>query len=102
MKSIEELDVSHDLEQQGVSGISIEGNTIVVIHNQVPIRFDIIQASWFKTIKGFQSVAKDFITDKKLIQAIIVDLNKNYSTIIGMRNTQTTNERRSDHNYCAH
>jgi len=54
--------------------------SVVVIFNNIPIIFN-IEKSWVKTIEGFESCAEYYIKDRSLIQAIIINLDKNIDKI---------------------
>ena len=80
-----ELEISKELQFKGISRITIEGNTIVVEYDNLPIRFDIHKDSWQKTISNFEKISKDVIKTE-LIQPIITVMSKNWLTIIENQN----------------
>jgi hypothetical protein len=77
LQSIIQFDVPIELRQRGVSAAAKEGKTILIVYNDIPIRFD-IEKTWLKTAESFQNQSKPYITDDKLIQSIIFYLSNNW------------------------
>ena len=96
MLPIHEITVSDKLMQHGVSRIAIEGSTIVVMHNNMPIRFDIDRnKNWSKTIENFEKASKGIVIDQETKQAIIFCLSDNWMNLHNINcrgdNSETTN-----------
>lgn len=83
--------ISSSLQEQGISEIRRECETIVVVYNNIHIRFD-IQKSWSKTIDRFQIASKPYIKDKILLQSVIFCLSENWLKL----QTQRTEEHSVD------
>ena len=80
MQSIIEFEIPNELKERGICTLQKEGKTIVVVYNDILIRFD-IQKTWSKTVESFQNASKPYITDKELIQSIILCLSQNWLMI---------------------
>ena len=72
-----EFDLSEQLREKGITRISKENSTIVVVYNDKPIRFTIYE-DYDKIIKLFEKSSKYLIQDKVLKQQIILLISSNW------------------------
>src|SRR5919197_177539 len=98
MLPVQEITVPEKLMQHGVAKIVIEGSTIVIMYNKMPIRFDIDKnKKWFKTIENFEKASKGIIADDETKQAIIFCLSDNWMNLqdVAPRTDTSNNHQRS-------
>ena len=77
MQSSREFPVPEELRARRVERIVKEKDTLVVVYEGKPIRFD-IESRWAKTVMNFEKASKGVIKDVSLKQAIILYLSASW------------------------
>lgn len=86
IQPLREIDVSSTPSSRGIQRTGIEGKTVVVAYNELPIRFQINQESWLTTVEGFKINAEQIIKDKETVDSTILCLSRIWFKIVGLDN----------------
>lgn len=78
MLRVTEFIVPEELRKKGVSRIAKEASTIMIQHDNKPIRFDIDNKKWSKTMENFYASAKGLIDQQETKQAIAFYLSEQW------------------------
>jgi hypothetical protein len=91
MQSTREFPVPDELRARGVESISKQRETLVVVYEGKPIRFD-IETKWSKTVANFEKSSKGLIKDSSLKQAVILCISASWLDLIEGKSTHRLNE----------
>lgn len=93
MYKVIEVELTEVLKGHGFSRIAIEGNTLVVIYNDGWIRSQIAVSDWTTTIESFRKYAKELISKKETLQAVISFISSKWFELVEQ---QRQNNQRSE------